>query len=183
MKPKVAVGLLLVCWFEFVSSAQPAPRFIQLTSAKLWQRLEFCVTNVPSATNPFDPDQIRLDATFSLPSGKTMIVPAFWFQDYQRGLSGGYEYLTVVGLPQWRLRFTPPESGNYSVSLVILTNNQPYGSPVVTNFTVPVAVPAAGSGYMQVATNGQYFQTSDEQAVTIDRHELRLARWPRHVRL
>ena len=132
-----SVGLFGLSLFHWLNLA---PRFIQLTSAQLWQRLEFCVTNVPSAANPFDPDQIRLDATFTLPSGKTMTVPAFWFQDYQRGLSGGYEYLTAVGSPQWRLRFTPVEPGTYSVSLIIQTNNQPYGSPVVTNFTVPAGV-------------------------------------------
>ncbi len=167
MKPKAIVGLLLVCLFEFAALSQPAPQFIQLTSAQLWQRLEFCITNVPAATNPFDPDQIRLDATFTLPSGKTMTVPAFWFQDYQRGLSDGYEYLTAVGLPQWRLRFTPPESGAYSVSLAIQTNNQSDGSPVVTNFNVPIGTPPADSGYVQVATNRQYFQTSDGQALRL----------------
>ena len=167
MKRKAAVILLLVWLCEFVSSAQPAPQFVQLTSAQLWQRLEFCVTNVPAATNPFDPDQIRLDATFNLPSGKTMTVPAFWYQGYQRGLSGSYEYLTAVGSPQWRLRFTPPEPGAYSVSLAIQTNNHPYGSPVATNFTVPAGDVPANSGYMQVATNRQYFQTGDGQAVRL----------------
>ena len=151
------------------SLAQPAPRFIQLTSAQLWQRLEFCITNVPAAANPFDPDQVRLDATFTLPSNKTMTIPAFWFQDYQRGLSGGYEYLSVVGSPQWRLRFTPPEPGVYTVSLVIQTNNQPCGPPVVTNFIVPpgLELSSAGSGYVQVATNKQYFQTGDGQALRL----------------
>ncbi len=167
MKLKAAFGLLLVCLFEFASVAQPTPQFIQLTSAQLWQRLEFCITNVPAATNPFDPDQIRLDATFTLPSGKTMIVPAFWYQGYQRGLSGSYEYLTAVGSPQWRLRFTPPESGAYTISLGIQTNNQPYGSPVVTNFTVPAGLVPAGSGYVQVATNREYFQTGDGQALRL----------------
>ncbi|HKW31139.1 MAG TPA: DUF5060 domain-containing protein, partial [Verrucomicrobiae bacterium] len=167
MKPKAVVGLLLVCLWEFVSPAQSAPRFIQLTSALLWQRLEFGITNVPAATNPFDPDVIRLDATFTLPSGKTMTVPAFWYQGYQRGLSGGYEYLIAVGPPQWRLRFTPPESGAYSVSLAIQTNNQPCGSPLVTDFAVPPGVPPADSGYVQVATNQQYFQTSDGQALRL----------------
>ncbi|HLZ53001.1 MAG TPA: cellulase family glycosylhydrolase, partial [Verrucomicrobiae bacterium] len=167
MKLKAAFGLLLVCLFEFVSLAQPAPRFLQLTSAQLWQRLEFGITNVPAATNPFDPDQIRLDATFTLPSGKMMTVPAFWYQGYQRGLSGGYEYLTAVGSPQWRLRFTPPESGTYSLSLAIQTNDHPYGVPWVTNFVVPVAVPAAQSGYVGIAPGRQYFQTGDGQALRL----------------
>jgi hypothetical protein len=39
---------------------------------------EFAIVNVPTAANPFDPDNIRLDATFTLPSGRLMVVPAFW---------------------------------------------------------------------------------------------------------
>ena len=84
--------------------AQTAPQLIQLNAAQLWQRVEFAVTNVPSASNPFDPDLIRLDAEFTLPFGKVMTVPGFWFQEYQRGLSGGYEYLTANGSPGWRVR-------------------------------------------------------------------------------
>lgn len=169
MKPKATIGLLVfaVCLLDFISSAQPAPQFIQLTPARLWQKLEFCITNVPAATNPFDPDVIRLDATFTLPSGKTMTVPAFWYQGYQRGLAGGYEYLTPAGSPQWRLRFTPPESGAYTISLVIQTNNQRYGSPVATNFTVPPGVQPADAGYVEVASNEEYFQTSVGQPLRL----------------
>ncbi len=150
----------------FASEAQSAPQIIHLTSAQLWQRLEFSITNVPTASNPFDPDVIRLDATFTLPSGKTMTVPAFWYQNYQRSLSGGYENDTPVGPPGWRLRFTPPESGNYSLALVIQTNDQPYGAPVVTNFTVTAIAPAR-FGYVGIASGGQYFQTSDNQPLRL----------------
>jgi hypothetical protein len=169
VKLKASVGLLLIagCLFEFVSQAQTTPQFIQFTSAQLWQRLEFSITNVPAVTNPFDPAEIRLDATFTLPSGKTMTVPAFWYQGYQRGLSGGYEYLSAAGSPQWRLRFAPPESGAYTVSLVIQTNNQPCGSPVVTNFTVPAGAPPADSGYARVAAGKEYFETSAGQALRL----------------
>ena len=105
-------------------SSQSAPQIISLTAPQLWQRLEFTVSDVPSVANPFDPDRIRLDATFSLPSGRTMVVPAFWYQDYQRSLSGGYEQDVPTGPGGWRLRFTPPETGNYSLSLTIQTNGQ-----------------------------------------------------------
>lgn len=147
--------------------AQSPPQLIQLTPGQLWQRAEFRITNVPTASNPFDPDIIRLDAAFTLPSGKMMRVPAFWYQAYQRALVSGYEYLTPTGAPEWRIRFTPPESGNYSLSLTIRTNGQLYGSATVTNFIVPTAVSPPGSGYVQVAPGNQYFQTSDGQALRL----------------
>jgi hypothetical protein len=123
--------------------AQSGPQIIQLAPAQLWQRLEFNITNVPAATNPFDPAIIALDATFTLPSGRRSVVPAFWYQAYQRSLSGGYEVDTPLGPAGWRLRFTPPESGNYSISLTVATNGQPSGVPAGANFSVPAApVPA-----------------------------------------
>ena len=147
--------------------AQPSPQITPLTSARLWQRLEFSINNAPPAANPFDPDLIRLDATFTLPSGKTMAVPAFWYQAYQRALVSGYEYLTPTGAPEWRLRFTPPEPGNYLLSLTIRTNGQLYGSATVTNFNVPAAVPPPGSGYVRVAPSQQYFETGDGRALRL----------------
>jgi hypothetical protein len=59
--------------------AQSVPLVGPLGAPRLWQRLEFGISNVPSAANPFDPDVIRLDAMFTLPSGGSIAVPAFWY--------------------------------------------------------------------------------------------------------
>ncbi len=170
MNPRVSAGFLLaaacVCLGP-ISEAQPAPKIIQLNAAQSWQRLEFSLTNLPAVSNPFDPDVIRVDATFTLPSSRTMTVPAFWYQAYQRALLSGYESLTPTGAPEWRVRFTPPESGNYLLALTVRTNGQFYGSGAVTNFAVPAAVLPPGSGYVQVAPGKQYFQTGDGQALRL----------------
>lgn len=150
-----------------ISEAQPAPQIIQLMPAQSWQRLEFTITNVPAVSNPFDPDLIRLDATFTLPSSKTVTVPAFWYQAYQRSLSGGYESDALVGPPGWCVRFTPPETGSYTVALTILTNGQPSGSPVTTNFIVSAGPVPARFGYVGIAPGAQYFQTGDGQPLRL----------------
>src|ERR1043166_9123004 len=129
----VHIGLLVAA----AARAQMTPQIVLLSSPQLWQRFELRITNVPAATNPFDPSLISLDLAFSLPSGKTNLVPAFWYQNYQRGLSGGSEYLTLVGSPEWRARFTPSETGAYTAVLTVRTNGQLYGSPVSSSFTVP----------------------------------------------
>ena len=143
------------------AAAQAAPQLVPLNAAQLWQPLEFRVDNVPAAPNPFDPDVIRLDATFTSPSGRTQVVPGFWFQAYQRSLLNGSERLTDNGSPEWRIRFTPVESGSHGLSLTISTNGQPFGPAVTTNFTVGEAVPAAQHGFVRGAVNKQYFQTTD----------------------
>src|SRR6185295_9581445 len=141
--------------------AQSPVQIVPLNSPQVWQRVEFRADNVPAASNPFDPDVIRLDATFTSPSGQTRVVPAFWFQGYQRSLQSGSERLTASGAPEWRVRFAPTESGNYGLSLSIFTNGQPFGVAITTNFTVPNSVPPARHGFVRVAAGKQYFETSD----------------------
>jgi hypothetical protein len=160
----ILAATLLTAW---VSCALPAPQIVQLNSAQLWQRLEFSLTNIPAASNPFDPDVIHVDALFTAPSGKFMTIPAFWYQNYQRSQSGGYEQLTPVGSPEWRLRFVPVESGSYSMSLVVYTNNRLFNPQVTTNFTVPASATPSGAGYVRVAASKQYFETSEGQPLRL----------------
>jgi hypothetical protein len=57
--------------------------------------------------NPFDPGELDIRVTFSSPSGGTVDIGAFWFQDYYK--VGGQK-----GEPGWRARFTPSETGAWS---------------------------------------------------------------------
>lgn len=144
------------------------PQIVQLTPPQQWRRLELQVTNVPGAANPFDPDSIRLDATLTSPSGKTLIVPAFWYQPCQRSLSGGSEVDAFVGSPQWRLRFTPAETGLYAISLAVQTNDQVYGAPLLTNFSVVETLLPTRFGYVGLSATNHYFQTGDGQGLPLN---------------
>ena len=91
---------------------------------KQYERAELAVASDLPSANPFDPNAIALDGTVSLPSGKTMRVPGFWFQDYKRSLkdpaakgAARVEILTPVGKPEWRLRFSSGEVGIHRVVL------------------------------------------------------------------
>ena len=154
-------------WMLGQKNVRAAPQIRPLSSPQLWRRLEFTITNVPSGGNPFDPDGIRLDAALTLPSGRVMVVPAFWYQAYQRSLASRSESDAPVGAPGWRLRFTPPEAGNYSLSLTIKTNNQSFGGPVAMNFVVPSNPPPAHFGYVGIAPGRQHFQTGDGQPLRL----------------
>lgn len=153
--------VLLACFLARWATAQTLPWIEPLSSAQLWQRIEFRVNNIPTATNPFDPDVIRIDAAFTLPSGRTLTVPGFWYQGYQRGISAGNEALNTSGSADWRVRFMPPESGSYSVSIAIQTNGHASGTVATTNFTVAPLAPLARFGYVRAASSGKYFETSD----------------------
>ncbi len=62
--------------------------------------------------NPFDPDQIAVDAHFVAPSGRELVVPCFYMVDFERTVVGDVERLRA-GEGAWRVRFTPEELGRY----------------------------------------------------------------------
>lgn len=65
-----------------------------------------------SYQNPCDHAEIDVQAEFLLPSGRQVMLPAFWFQDYTV-VSGSerYEQYLPAGTPHWRIRFLPMEEG------------------------------------------------------------------------
>lgn len=148
------------------SPALSALEVIPLNSPSPWRRLEFRIAGVPAAANPFDPASIRVEGTFTLPSGQTMAVPGFWYQAWNRELSSGAERLSSAGAPEWRLRFAPPAAGDYSVSVTVFTNNQPCELPATTNFTV-AGEPPPRCGYVRIGSGGQYFETGDGQPLRL----------------
>src|SRR4051812_39818828 len=69
--------------------------------------------------NPYDPDQVTVNAHIILPDGSTQEIALFWCQDYTRALVKGEEILRRAGTPEWRLRFTPRQVGRYSYEIVV----------------------------------------------------------------
>lgn len=143
------------------------PQVTPVAPPQLWRSAEFLVTNVPPATNVFDPDGIRLDAVFTLPSARSIAVPGFWYQGYERSLSGGTERLTPSGAPGWRVRFTPPEPGDYSLVVSVTVSNQLFANSPAASFSVGSNNIPARTGFVRVATGNAYFETGDGQALKL----------------
>ncbi len=166
---------LLITFFLAGASSRlgaQTPEIIPLAPPQLWQRAEFRVDRAPVAANCFDPDQIRLDVTFTAPSGASLTVPAFWYQGYSRALAKGAEVLTPIGAPHWRIRFTPVEPGDYRMSLSIQVNGAPDGTPLVTHFNVPATPPSGQHGYVRIAPDKRYFETSDGRSLHLVGHNV-----------
>ena len=79
-----------------------------------YERLELAVDLGATYENPFDPDDVRLDAIFTSPSGKGHQVPGFFMVDYQRKVSVGREVMVPNGQGVWKVRFAPREIGRYT---------------------------------------------------------------------
>lgn len=143
--------------------ASPAAAVVPLGEFLQWQRAEWRVEDAPVTANNFDPDVIRLDAVFRTPSGRVLSIPAFWFQDYNRQLLDGAQVLTPRGEPQWRIRFTPDEAGEYELTLKTTLGQNSGANAAPVKFTVPAAAPGTGAsrGWVRVAEDHRSFQTSD----------------------
>lgn len=91
------------------------------TTLKQYEKFEAEITLSGTYINPFDPDEIEVEARFGGPDGKTLVVPGFYYQEYQRTLANNQEKLYKYAEPGWRIRFTPIIPGTYSYSIRIKT--------------------------------------------------------------
>jgi hypothetical protein len=147
--------------------AAAVPEVIPLNRATLWGLVEFRIENVPAVTNPFDPDLIRVDGRFTLPTGKVIDVPCFWYQAYHRTINRGSESLAPSGATEWRLRFTPPQTGNYALRVIVQTNGLSSTMSPAFYFSVTNTVAEPGTGFVQIAPSRQYFEISDGSALRL----------------
>ena len=163
------IRVAFVALAVFLSSVGPliALSIVPLGSGGVWARSEFQIDGVPAVTRPFDPEVVALDAVFTLPSGKTMTVPAFWDQPYQRVPQQGAEKLTPNGAPRWLVRFSPPEPGQYSMRVEVRQNGVPSGEPATGSFFVPGPSASDAAPPLRVAASRQCFETVDGRPVPL----------------
>ena len=109
----IALALLLLA---------PAELQVLTNQARQYERVELRVEPAVAATYPFDPGQARVDAEITLPSGRVMKVPGFWYQGFTRSIANPeavgnqrIEQLAAEGEPGWRIRFASPEAGQHRV--------------------------------------------------------------------
>ncbi len=154
-------ALLLVLLLGSVARLSGAPAVTPLAPPLLWQCAEFRLTEAPTAANNFDPDLIRIDANFTAPSGRTFVVPAFWFQDYSRALVDGAEVLTPVGAPEWRVRFTPTEPGEYGVQVDAALGTATPTPLANLRFAVAAESSATVRSWVRIGADRRYLATTD----------------------
>jgi hypothetical protein len=67
--------------------------------------------------NPFDPEQIAVDAELTGPDGVTVKIPGFWTQAVARSLEQGREKLTLQGEPAFAIRVLPLAAGMHTLKV------------------------------------------------------------------
>jgi len=117
-----ATQVLLAGAYLLVDAEQPTdpPRICDLVpppTARKYERYEVAFRLDRIYPNPFDPDVVDVRAQITTPSGRTLEVFGFWYQDYRRRIIGQREELVPVGEPSWRVRFAPSEVGTHTMTI------------------------------------------------------------------
>ncbi len=122
----IASSALIIQTFMGGSRTNPAISILGFSQGTipLYGMTEVDINVTADIVNPFDLSEANVSVVFTTPSSQTMEVPAFYYQEYDRSLTGNQEILTPIGEPFWKTRFTPTEVGEYSFYAKIVRGAQ-----------------------------------------------------------
>lgn len=145
---------------RFASQGPPAVRDVRLSATSLDAYDPLTITAELSGQwiNPFDPEDVTLDAIITLPDGRRLTVPGYLNQPHRAETVDGRQVITPAGEPRWEVRFTPSLPGLYEIRLV-LDDGDGRASSEMHHVEVR---PADSSGFIRVAKgNPKYFEFDD----------------------
>ncbi len=87
----------------------------------LFEKFEITFKLAGKWENPFDPDQIRVEAVFNMPDGSRVTVPGFFYQEYYHNAKNNIE---KVDDPVWKVRFAPVLPGTYSYQIFAINKSE-----------------------------------------------------------
>ncbi|MHB9137823.1 MAG: DUF5060 domain-containing protein [Victivallaceae bacterium] len=111
--------------------------------------------------NPFDPDEICVDAEAVCPDGRTIRWPAFYTQNFIRQNHFTREITIPSGKAYWAFRFTPEQTGEYRLRLVIEDKSGKTAELLVSPWKNLYVQNSASKGYVRPSSrNKRYFEFS-----------------------
>ncbi|RMG83574.1 MAG: DUF5060 domain-containing protein [Chloroflexi bacterium] len=103
--------------------------------------------------NPFDIDDIRVEAVFERPDGEQVIIPGFWMQLYD-------ENLILRREASWFIRMTPSQTGTWQGAIDVYDDGQ-----IIARTTLSLDVTQTDlHGFIRVGSNQKYFSFDDGTA-------------------
>ena len=132
--------------------------YSNLERAKMYELAEFGINfALDEGINPYDSSQLNMYAFITDPAGQVYKVPMFYFQQYERHLSGEREYLDKVGNGEFRFRFTPRLDGEYKFFINCVMNGVQIRYPESGEDKFTVA-PGTDDGFLQVADDRTHLE-------------------------
>ncbi|MBC7328956.1 DUF5060 domain-containing protein [bacterium] len=151
--------LLFLFCFSLLASEERG-KFIISVSPKIvgcYERVDIDINLNASFSNPFDPEEADISIELKTPKGKTIIIPAFYYQPYERKTleqdGRKLDWIYPIAPPHWKARFTPKEAGRYQCTAVLKTKNRVLRSNT-ESFTVK---PRKHHGFVTISSKDPRF--------------------------
>jgi hypothetical protein len=118
-------------------------------------RFDLVVPVTATFDNPYDPDDVALDAEFIRPDGKTDRVPGYFDLPLKRGPDGEFQGFAK---PVWRVRYTPIMPGTYRYRVTVRDRSGSKQSPLA-EFT---CADASFGGFVRVSKKQPFAYELDD---------------------
>src|SRR5829696_5266090 len=140
----------------------PANAAIEISPTQpgtMHQRMQWSIRLDREYKNPFDPDEIAVDATFTGPGGRELIVPAFWFMPGRTESEPTTQEITAEQLKEasFVVRFAPPAPGAWTMTVVAKDAEGTARSSTVSFEVKPAAADVRGM-VRRSPKNSRYLQ-------------------------
>ena len=148
----------------------------------LYGKCEIDVTLAGTWDNPYDPDQIALDAAVTTASGKTYTMPGFFLVPQRLEAEGVEDLMLPAGEGQWKVRLAATEPGPMRVTLTardrsgaktfalpapvnVLADAKAKGFVRVSKVDAHYLAFDNGEGYVPIGHNVPIYQSSNNMSV------------------
>lgn len=121
----------------------------------VFETVELSIDMTAEYDNPFDPDDIAVDADVNAPDGRKLRVPGFYAEPMALTTADGIERVDkTAAKPDFKVRFTPTTPGAHQIQVVVRDRN---GTSRSENITIE-AVDGDSPGFVRVSKNSpRYF--------------------------
>ncbi len=156
MQPAFMVLVIVGATPALASAADVQLRSVKLERpvVELFERCELTVDVVGAIKNPYDPQEVSLEATFQPPHGNPMMVNGFYYQPMSRLHKQEHDGLEVTGPAVWKVRFSPRRVGFWSCEVKLIT---PLKTQTLPRETFEV-VPSARRGFLSLDSATRRFR-------------------------
>ncbi len=130
-------------------------------TVKQYAKFEAAITLTASWTNPYDYDNIRVQAVVTRPDGQQETIDGFFMQDYQiTNTQTGT--ISVLGAGGFKIRYAPTQTGVYQY-MVSCTTSAGTGSFPTQTFTCETPDPLSAKGFVRAdQTNYLHFDNGEQ---------------------
>lgn len=129
------------------------------TSIGLYEKWEVDFSLTQTYSNPYDPNEIAIDAEITTPSGQVLTQPCFYYvPSTWNSNPNWWNYINLdPANSTWKLRFTPRETGVHQVTLNLTDVNGTNVSSVI-NFT---CTSSSEKGFVNIHPNNKQYNQFD----------------------